>query len=324
MTDSFARCQRELLRLQEGIVTRRQALAGGLTDKAIEARLSRGRWQRIYRGVYATFSGEPSRPAGLWAAVLRAGPHAVLSHQTAAELYGLADVPAPLIHVTVPSGSPVLRPPGLVIHYSGRLALSRHPALTPPRTRLDDTVLDLADCALTADGAVSLVLRAIGRRRTTARRLTAAIGQRPRVRWRADLLAVLGPAAAGVHSLLEHRYGTRVERPHSLPHGTRQRPVLRQGRREYQDISYDGYQTVVELDGRAAHPEEDRWRDHRRDNANLAHGVATLRLGWVDVNKRPCTSAALVGAVLRHRGWPGPLQPCGPGCPALSPPPGQI
>lgn len=182
-------------------------------------------------------------------------------------------------------------------------------------------MLDLADCARTADQAVSLALRAIGRRRTTARRLAAAIGHRPRVRWRADLLAALDPMAEGTHSLLEYRYGTRVERPHGLPGGARQRLVMRNGKHEYQDVSYDAYRTVVELDGRAAHPEEDRWRDHWRDNVNLAHGVATLRLGWLDVTERPCASAALVGAALRHRGWGGALGPCGPGCALLSPRP---
>ena len=123
MTDNFLASQggllaqhRGLLAQQSGVITRGQALAAGFTDKAIEVRLATGRWQRLYPGVYATFSGEPSRAARLWAAVLRAGTGSALSHQTAAELYGLADSPAPLIHVTVPSGSAVVRPPGVLIH----------------------------------------------------------------------------------------------------------------------------------------------------------------------------------------------------------------
>ncbi len=94
-----------------------------------------------------------------WAAVLRAGPAAALSHQTAAELYGLLAVPAPMIHVTVPSGSPVARPHGVALHFSGRLDQSRHPVLTPPRTRIEDTVLDLIEASPSLDEAVSLILR---------------------------------------------------------------------------------------------------------------------------------------------------------------------
>jgi hypothetical protein len=112
---------RALLTTQHGVLTRPQALSGGMTDKAIEVRLRSGRWQRLQLGVYATFSGEPPRPALIWAAVLRGGPDAVLSHQTAAELSGLMASPQSLIHLTVPSGAQVARIPGVVVHYSGRL-----------------------------------------------------------------------------------------------------------------------------------------------------------------------------------------------------------
>jgi hypothetical protein len=317
MADEFLECQRELLRLQEGVITRRQALTAGLTEKAIVVRLHGGRWQRLQAGVYGTFSGEPPRTAILWAAVLRAGPDAALSHQTAAELYGLTDAPAPLIHLTVPSGSPVSRPSGTVVHYSGRLGQTRHPALLPPRTRVEDSVLDLVGNMTSLDQAVGLISRAVGGRRTTARLILAALAGRPRMRWRADLIRVLDITAQGALSLLEYRYVTRVERPHGLPRGTRQHRVSRGGSHQYQDVSYEEYALVVELDGVAAHPLESRWRDARRDNANTAYGLATLRLGYVDVSERSCESAAIVGQALLHRGWRGTLRPCGRTCRAL-------
>ena len=317
MADRFLESQRDLLRLQEGVITRRQALAGGLTEKAIVVRVQGERWQRLQAGVYATFSGEPPRTAVLWAAVLRAGPGAVLSHQTAAELYGLTDAQAPLIHLTVPNGSPVTRPSGTVIHYSRRLEQARHPAFLPPRTRVEDSVLDLIGNMTSLDEAVSLISRAVGRRRTTAPLILAALASRPRMRWRADIILVLDIAAEGAHSLLEYRYVTRVERPHGLPRGARQRPVSRGGSRQYQDVSYDEYMLVVELDGLAAHPLEARWRDARRDNTNTAYGLATLRLGYVDVSDRSCESAAVVGQALQRRGWPGTIRRCGRTCRAL-------
>ena len=317
MADPFLDCQHELLALQRGVISRRQALAAGLTSKAIMVRLEKGRWQRLQTGVYATFSGEPPRAALLWAAVLRAGPDAVLSHHTAAELYGLLDSPAPLIHLTVPSGSQVSCPAGAVVHYSHRLGQTRHPALTPPRTRLEESVLDVASQAPSLDDAIGLLLRAVGRRRTTPQLLLDALAQRPRMRWRADIAGALGIAGEGAQSLLEYRYVTRVERPHSLPGGVRQRPVRRSGRRQYQDVCYEDYLLVVELDGNVAHPLESRWRDIRRDNASTACGMATLRLGYVDVSERACLSAGVVGQALRCRGWQGPLRRCGRGCQAL-------
>jgi len=48
-------------------------------------RLKSAKWRRVQRGVYATFTGPVHREARLWAALRRAGPGAMLSHETAAE-----------------------------------------------------------------------------------------------------------------------------------------------------------------------------------------------------------------------------------------------
>ncbi len=77
----------------------------GIDPRTMRSHVSSGRWQRLQRGVYATFSGEPTRETMLWAALLRAGPDAVLSHQTAAERHGLINAPASLIMITVPARS---------------------------------------------------------------------------------------------------------------------------------------------------------------------------------------------------------------------------
>jgi hypothetical protein len=137
---------------------------------------------------------------------------------------------------------------------------------------------------------------------------------RPRMRWRTELTAALNLAADGVHSLLEFRYVNRAERPHGLPPGQRQNLVIRMGQRQYQDVGYDPYGLVVELDGQAAHPVAARWEDIGRDNANLAVGLVTLRYGWADVTERPCQVAAQVGAVLQRRGWNRRLHRCGSTC----------
>ena len=314
MRDDVLASAGELLRHQRGVLTRAQALDAGLTDKAIAVRLQNGRWQRLHTGVYATFSGEPPRKAQLWAAVLRAGGGAALSHQTAAELHGLLTAPASMIHVTVPGGRRIARPPGIVVHRSGRLDQSRHPVLAPPRTRIEDTVLDMIEVSPSMDEAVGLILRASASRRTTPAQILAAMQRRPRMPRRAVLLQALGAAADGSQSLLEFRYINRVERPHGLPPGRRQNQVRHGGRSQYQDLSYDDYGLVVELDGREAHPEWFRWADIRRDNASAATGQVTLRYGWDDVTERPCQTAREVAATLRENGWTGTLRRCGSGC----------
>src|SRR5712671_4257557 len=105
---------------QCGVVSRSQALRAGLTTDMIKFRLRSGRWRLMHRGVYATFTGVPGRGARLWAAVLAAGPGAMLSYQTAAELHGLVDKTTNPIHVTVPHERHVLAAEGVSLHRSGR------------------------------------------------------------------------------------------------------------------------------------------------------------------------------------------------------------
>ena len=300
--------------LQNGVLTRSQALSAGITDKVIATNLKRGRWQRLYPGVYATFSGVPDADCLLWAAVLRAGPHAVLSHQTAARLWGISGPATAAIHVTVPRGSPMTPAPGLIVHYSQRVTQARHPTATPPRTTVEETALDLASAAGAAEDAVAWILRFIASRRTTADHLAVALRRRRRMRWRAEVSYAVDPANSGVHSILEYRFVNRVERPHGLPAGTRQRLARRGRRTQYSDVAYEEYATLVELDGRAAHPESSRDLDTRRDNANVADGWVTLRYGWIEVSEQSCEIAAQLALTLHRRGWPGSLRRCSATC----------
>ena len=143
------------------------------------------------------------------------------------------------------------------------------------------------------------------------------------MRWRRELGDALALGREGVHSLLEFRYVNRVERAHGLPAGRRQHQVTRGRRRQYQDVEYEGYSLVVELDGQAAHPEWARWADVRRDNASAAAGQVTLRYCWADVTQRPCRTAREVAEVLRQRGWDGTVRGCGAACLAVVEAPGR-
>ncbi|MBF9134274.1 hypothetical protein I0C86_35880, partial [Plantactinospora sp. S1510] len=308
----------ELVRRQHGVLTRQQAYACGLTKSQVEHRIHSGRWQVLVGRVFATFSGSPPREAVLWAALLRAGPGAMLSHHTAAEIQGLADQRAPVLHLTVPGERRVRRMRGIVVHLRAGAERARHPTRLPPQTRVEETVLDLTQQADNLDEALGWLARAGGRRLTTAERITRAMAGRAKLRWRAELRAALVEVADGCHSLLELRYLRDVERAHGLPTGARQVARARRGGRWYDDVDYRPYRTRVELDGRAGHPSDRRWRDARRDNAAAAEGETTLRYGWTDVTENPCATAAQVATVLRRNGWPHHPHPCGPNCRILT------
>jgi hypothetical protein len=222
MTANLPEDCRQLIDLQRGVLARWQAPTVELKTTTIDSLLRSGRWRLLQRGVYATFSGEPGRKAELWAAVLRAGPHAVLSHQTAAELDGLTSRRSEAIHVTVPEGKHVRRIQGIRLHRSERLAEARHPSRTPPRTKVEETVLDLTQTARNIDGAFGWLCQACGSRLTTPELLITALGKRGKVRWRCILRGALADIDDGAQSVLEVRYVRDVERPHGLPRARRQ------------------------------------------------------------------------------------------------------
>jgi hypothetical protein len=315
--DRELRLTADTLERQEGVLTREQALGAGFSRHVIAGRVALGQWQRLHTGVFATFSGPVPRSSLLWGAVLRAGDDAVLSHHTAAEVWNLTDQPSASLHVSVPRQTGSLDISGLVLHYSARLPGARHPARLPPQTMLEETVLDLAELSGTAEDAVAWAIRACQRRLSTPDRMTTALADRKRARWRRDLTDAITEVSAGVHSPLELRYLRDVERRHRLPRGDRQAVTIRGGARQYADVRYTEYGVLVELDGILAHPAEARRRDARRDNANTLDGFHTLRYGWMPVAYHSCAVAHEVADLLRARGWPGTPRPCGKECTTL-------
>ena len=322
MVSHLSRQPAELIEYQRGVLARWQA-AGCTADlRAIDILVRAGRWQAVYRGVYTAFTGPPSRQATLWAAVLRCGQAAALSHYTAAELDGFADPVRDAVHVTIPAHQRVWFSdaefgqgrPRIVVHRSARCDSARHPARTPPRIRTEETVLDLVDLAETFDVAFGWLTTACGRRLVTVPQLREAAARRDKLRWRSDLAVALGEISEGVMSALERGYLRFVERPHRLPKPRRQAKRTQGGRRSYLDNFYEGFGLAVELDGLGAHPAEERWRDIHRDNYFAGYGILTLRYSWADIVGRPCFVAREVAQVLTDRGWTGTFRRCGPAC----------
>lgn len=93
-----------LVRRQHGAIARRQLLQLGFSRRRIERRIASGRLHPVWRGVYAV--GRPLLDKhGSWmAAALACGPDAVLSHGSAAALWGFGVEQGGLIDISVPAG----------------------------------------------------------------------------------------------------------------------------------------------------------------------------------------------------------------------------
>jgi hypothetical protein len=301
-----------LLETQAGVVTHAQATAVGFTDKEIFLRVKSGKWPRIHRGIYATFTGKLPREARLWAALLWAGKGALLSHQTAAELHELTSEQEWEIHVTVPENRRPLgkKMRGVAIHRSD---LPCRPLVGPgklARTTIPDTVLDLVADADTTEDAYSWLSRAVTRRKASTKELRDALRGRERFPGKEWLEDALADVEDGVHFPLELRYTRDIGRPHGLPEAQRQARRVIDGQEHRKDIWYPDYNICVELDGVTYHRDR-RQDDRHRDNVNLAvDNVRTFRFEIVDLTQYACRTANLIATALKHAGWDGEPHPC--------------
>lgn len=307
----------ELLMLQSGVISRAQVLDAGGCDHDIARHLRRRIWARIHDGVYVDHTGEPSWKQRAWAAVLYYWP-AVLDGASALKAHGVratgARHPSTRVEVAIDRTRSVTGLDGIDVTRRADFDNQAQLNPCPPRVRVEHALLTVASRSRSEDGAVGVLADACQGRHTTPDRLLDVLRQRQRLPRRRVLLSVLEDVTNGAYSVLERRYLLRVERPHGLPAGTRQRKV-RAGRRvHYRDVDYVGLATIVELDGRIGHETmSDRWADLDRDVEAAVRGALTLRIGWSQVLD-PCRLAAAVARILVARGWAGSPRPCQPGC----------
>ncbi|MFI7588537.1 hypothetical protein ACIB24_15820 [Spongisporangium articulatum] len=304
-----------LAEAQAGVVTRRQLIGLGMSGTQARNDVVTERWRALLRGVYVTFTGPIPPITRTWAAVLYSGNGAAASHGTALWLAGMHAEPPPTVHVSIPNDRQLRTPAWMTVHRRRGLEPLVHTRGGLPITRFEEAVLDACDACHDVQAVITTVFAALQRRLTTPARLRAALERRLRIRWRVVMAGLLADAEAGVVSELERRYLIDVERRHGLPVGERNEPEKDAlGRSVYRDVRYRPWNTLVELDGRDAHPGEFRARDRRRDNLATIARETTLRLGWPEVVGTPCLSALQVCQILRAHGWNGWGTPCGPTC----------
>ncbi|QIM21448.1 hypothetical protein G7075_10450 [Phycicoccus sp. HDW14] len=297
---------------QFGLVTRAQASAAGMTSDAIEWKVASGRWTVAARGVYLTTPGRSGWEVRAGAAFLRVhSTHgladAALVGSSAAFVLGLLPTSPAVVRVGIPHARRVEAPHGVSLHRMVRFDEVLDDLAYPWRTTVSVTVLDCA-AEGDADAALALVARAVQRGLTTAERLDAELRARGRHRHGRLLRQVLGEVGDGAHSAAELRYVRDVETAHGLPRGRRQAAG---NRGAVHDTEYEGFATIVEVDGRLGHERwADRVRDGRRDRGAAGRGAFTTRVFWPDVAVTPCRTAVEVGSVLRARGWLGSPRPC--------------
>lgn len=129
------------------MISRKQALAAGMSGRSIDRRVASGEWRRVHRGVYRSSAFERTWRQELIAAQLHLGEGAVVSHRAATALLGLEGVEPGFLEFT--SASPrEASDPRLVVHTSDTLCNGDTAKLGPFRvTTVARTLIDLGAVA---------------------------------------------------------------------------------------------------------------------------------------------------------------------------------
>jgi very-short-patch-repair endonuclease len=286
----------ERARGQHGVVTRAQLLQIGLRSGAIRRLVAGGRFRRLHSGVYLAGPLLPPRAREL-AAALACGPGAVVSHRSAAALWGLiaADETAPIDVSVLRTGRcrPCIRVHRVrALDPVDRTRLARTPITTAPRT-----LIDLAAVANPHElgQAVARAEREglIDRAKLFAR----ASGCHGR-RGIATLRAILDSAAElpFVRSEAEARF-LRLLRDAGLP-------TPRTNNRVHGfelDCYWPDHATAVEVDGYRYHRTRDSFEHDRRRTAILAaRGIRVIPVTWRQIVEEPVATAVRIAQALLH------------------------
>jgi very-short-patch-repair endonuclease len=279
---------------QHGVITTARLLEAGLSHDAIAHRVKRGWLRRLHRGVYLVGPLEVplSRPM---AATLAAGRGALLSHHTAALLWGLRQGRDERMHVTVIARD--VRSDEICVHRVARLhprdATRNHgiPVTSPART-----LLDLAAATNRRDLA-RVTEEAQVQRRVSTHSLNEQFSRYPTHRGRAALRHVIRADPALTRSEAE-RILLELIRTARLP-----APEANVELRGWEvDFIWRDRKLVVEVDGYAFHASRRSFeRDRRRDRELQAAGYRVLRFTWRELTEEREAVVAALAAVLLTR-----------------------
>lgn len=286
----------DLVRRQHGVVARSQLLRLGIGSRSIEHRIAKGRLHPLWRGVYAVGRPEATQKGRWMAAVLACGPMALLSHRSAAALWGIAPVPrAGPIEVVADVDR---RRAGVRVHRRRDLGPEhRREMAAIPVTDPTSTLVDLASCApeWQVERAINEADRLDLVDPEALRRSVGGLGPRPGMGRMRKLLGLDALTDTGLE-----RAFLGIVRDAGLPLPETQ--IYVNGYRV--DFYWPNLELVVETDGWRHHRTSgEQSTDRRRDQAHLTSGLTTVRFGEDQVRYEPeyvrRTLAAVIARVER-------------------------
>jgi len=235
---------------QHGLVNDGQAHELGYSARTVRRRVESGEWQRPLPRVLRCAGAPDSGRQAAMAAVLWAGPDAVVSHATAGVLWGLDGIMTRRVHVTIPQCQN-LKSPLVKVHRTSTFDPCEHTLIHGIAvTSVVRTLIDVAG-SLTRD-SLELAIEDAFRRRLTSPDL---------LRRRFVELAGTGRSGSGaLRELLDSRgdavsTGSALEVElerllvrGGLPRPARQHAITHSGRTIHVDLAYPDRRLAIEFD----------------------------------------------------------------------------
>ena len=285
---------------QQAIITREQLLELGLGRGAINHAVDRGRLHQRHRGVYSLVPSRALPPLAIErAALLACGPGALLSHHSAAAVWGIR----PRIHgdvdVTVVGGDAGRRRAGICAHRAA--VLDRRDVRSRAGIPLTSAARTLLDIAPRLSGR-SLELafdEALVRGLATLEAISAVTARYPKRKGAARLHALARPdrPTTITRSAAEERFLEMIRRAR-LP----EPEVNARLGRFVADFLWRDERVVVEIDGYDYHRGRTAFeRDHERDAEHQYEGYTVIRVTWRQLESEPELILVRVATALERR-----------------------
>ena len=274
----------ELAARQRGVVSAAQLLALSLDRSAIVRRVRAGRLHPVTRGVFSVGHPHLSREGRYLAAVLAGGPGVLVSHVSAAVLWGLLDHEPQSVDVTVVRK--LRSRPAIRMHWTRQLPAGDHtlrngiPVTSPVRT-----ILDLACTSVSVRALRRAVRGAEVQGLVTVAQLTARLAKTRGRRGTARLRELIGEGPAPTRSELEDRT-LDLLLAHGFPRPAINARIAGLTRPVEVDFRFPELRLIIEADGARYHRGKlAGGLDAARQAMLETAGYRVVRVSWTRITR---------------------------------------
>ncbi len=285
---------------QHGLISLEQLVELGIERSTAQKRVEAGTLHRLHTGVYAVGYFRPTQHQRLMAAALTCGPDAVVSHRSAAALWGLRENRLVSIDVTAPNRRGRV-PRGIDAHRDGSLTLADRTVLHGiPCTTVPRTLLDFAAAApiwelrkaiseaevlqiLNHDAVRRLIKRSRGRRGVARLRM---------------LMDQIHPQTKRTRSEMEILFLEMCKRA-GLPEPEVNPVLFAGGHRTIPDFLWRQAGLIMEADSRRFHDTDSAFQsDREREQRLQLAGWRVSRCTWEQIEREPSRLAETIRGLL--------------------------